>query len=68
VPWEGLESWREQALAALAGEGPLADPLAWNVAAWLWFSGQLANLPAALTQARALLAARSGLRRLKDLR
>lgn len=68
VAWEGLELWREQALAGLSGEGPLADPLAWNVAAWLWFSGQLADLPAALSQARALLAARVGLRLLAALR
>jgi anthranilate phosphoribosyltransferase len=68
VAWEGLECWREQALEGLAGDGPLAEPLAWNLAAWLWFSGQLADLPAALTQARALLAARSGLRLLEALR
>ncbi len=68
VPWESLECWQAQALEALAGTGPLADPLRWNVAAWLWFSDQLADLPSALDQARALLAARSGLRQAEALR
>jgi len=67
-PWQGLELWRNQALEGLAGDGPLAEPLAWNVAAWLWFSGQLADLSTTLIQARALLAARSGLRLLEALR
>lgn len=68
VPWESLECWQAQALEALAGTGPLADPLRWNVAAWLWFSDQLADLPSALDQAQALLAARSGLRQAEALR
>ncbi len=60
VPWACLETWQRQALAALAGEGPLARPLLWNLGAYLWLTGQLENLESALDQARALLAARSG--------
>ena len=58
--WDSLESWREQALAALRGEGPLAQALAWNLAALLWQADRFSSLAAALEQARALLAARSG--------
>ena len=60
VPWSNLESWRQQALAALGGQGPLAEGLTWNAAAYLWLSGQLDSLEAAVAQARALLAARCG--------
>jgi anthranilate phosphoribosyltransferase len=67
VAFEGLEAWREQALAALAGEGALADALRWNLGAMLWFSGACDGLPDCLTQAEALLRARSGLRQLQEL-
>ncbi|MGL6132716.1 MAG: anthranilate phosphoribosyltransferase [Prochlorococcaceae cyanobacterium] len=60
VAWTDLDNWRQQALAALAGQGPLADALLWNSAAYLWLAGQFSTLEAALLQARALLAARSG--------
>ena len=60
VIWNDLESWQGQALAALAGEGPLATALQWNVGAYLWLSNQFPSLDSALSQAGALLAARSG--------
>jgi anthranilate phosphoribosyltransferase len=60
VGWHGLERWREQALAALTGQGALAEALLWNVGAYLWFDGRFEALGDALDQARALLAARSG--------
>ena len=60
VAWDSLESWQHQALAALAGEGPLAQPLLWNLGAYLWLTGQIDSLDVALDQARGLLAARSG--------
>jgi anthranilate phosphoribosyltransferase len=68
VAWSDLEQWQSQALAALAGAGPLAAALRWNVGAYLWFAGQLESLPAALAQADALLAARAGLAALERLR
>jgi anthranilate phosphoribosyltransferase len=60
TPWQSLEQWRQQALAALIGEGPLAGPLVWNLGACLWLADQFESLETALDQARALLAARSG--------
>lgn len=67
VPWDGLDSWRDQALAALVGEGPLAEALLWNLAALLWLADRFADLPTALEQARALLIARCGERLRRDL-
>ncbi len=67
VPWQNLDIWRSQALAALAGEGELMPALRWNVAAYLWFSGRHDNLAAALDQATALLMARSGERLRREL-
>ena len=67
VAFEGLEAWREQALAALAGEGALADALRWNLGALLWFSGACDSLPGAIAQAAALQQARVGLRQLRQL-
>ena len=60
VPWTDLNSWQALAQAALRGEGPLANALLWNVAAYLWQADQFSCLTDALEQARALLAARSG--------
>jgi anthranilate phosphoribosyltransferase len=60
VAWQDLATWQEQALAALMGEGPLAQPLLWNLGAYLWLTDQIDSLASALDQARALLAARSG--------
>jgi len=60
IPWQSLEQWREHALAALIGEGPLARALLWNLGACLWLADQFASLEASLDQARALLAARCG--------
>jgi anthranilate phosphoribosyltransferase len=60
VAWGGLESWREQAMAGLGGQGPLAGALVWNLGVLLWQSGAGGDLPAAIGQARALLAAGAG--------
>ena len=68
VAWEGPELWRDHALAALTGRGPLAPALIWNLGAYLWFAGKLEALPEALDQARALLQARAGLALLEAMR
>lgn len=60
VPWVNLDTWRQQALAALCGEGLLARGLLWNLGSYLWFADQFDSLESALNQARALLAAGSG--------
>jgi anthranilate phosphoribosyltransferase len=67
VPWQGLEAWRSEALAALCGEGVLVPALRWNVAAYLWFAGRFERLEDALEQATALLVARSGERLRRQL-
>ncbi len=66
-PWQGLARWREEALAALRGEGALAEALRWNLGAYLWFAGRFDTLAAALEQAQALLIARSGERVRREL-
>jgi anthranilate phosphoribosyltransferase len=66
VPWQNLQLWREQAHAALVGEGPLAPALRWNLGTCLWLADRFSSLPGALEQAGALLAARSG-ERLRSL-
>ena len=65
--WQGLEQWRLDALAALRGEGALAEALLWNLGVYLWMADRLESLPAALDQARALLLARSGERLRREL-
>ncbi len=60
VAWQSLEGWREQALAALRGEGPLAEALLWNLGCLLWQSDQFDSLAGALDQARALMLAQAG--------
>lgn len=65
--WTNLETWRSDALAALRGEGPLAEALLWNLGAYLWLAGRFSSLESALDQARAMLLARSGERRRQEL-
>jgi anthranilate phosphoribosyltransferase len=67
VPWQSLELWRSQALAALCGEGALMPALRWNVAAYLWFAGRFERLEEALERATGLLLARSGERLRRQL-
>jgi anthranilate phosphoribosyltransferase len=65
--WSDLDSWRRDGLAALRGEGPLAEALLWNLGAYLWLAGRFASLADGLDQARALLLARSGEQRRREL-
>jgi anthranilate phosphoribosyltransferase len=67
VAWTSLDLWRDQALEALRGQGPLAEGLLWNLACLLWQSDQLTSLPAALDQARALLLAQVGERLRREM-
>ena len=67
VAWHSLDHWRSAALQALQGEGELAPALRWNLGAYLWFAGQISDLPAALAQAEALMATRVGLAQLERL-
>jgi anthranilate phosphoribosyltransferase len=60
VPWQSLATWRDQALEALRGEGPLAEGLLWNLGCLLWQSDHFSSLPAALEQAKALVLAQAG--------
>lgn len=60
APWQNLDIWRQDALNALQGEGPLALALLWNLGSYLWLANQFDTLDAGLDQAKALIAARSG--------
>ncbi len=37
--WEGLNTWKNQALQALENKGALLKALRWNAGAYLWFAG-----------------------------
>jgi anthranilate phosphoribosyltransferase len=50
-----LERWRDQALAALGGEGPLLDGLLWNGGFQLWRAGLSPDLAAGLAAAEGLV-------------
>ena len=54
------DHWRQEALAALRGEGPLAEPLAWNLAVQLWLDGRRGDLSDALDAAHERLHRGSG--------
>ena len=43
--WSDLDTWRADALAALQDEGPLAEALRWNLAAYLWLAERVSELP-----------------------
>jgi anthranilate phosphoribosyltransferase len=50
-----LATWREQALAALNGHGPLLESLLWNGGFQLWRSGLAADLAAGVAAADRLV-------------
>ena len=56
VELTSLEAWRDQALAALVGEGPLRQGLIWNGGFQLWRAGLATSLAEGVEQAEALLA------------
>jgi hypothetical protein len=55
VKLTSLEVWRDQALAALGGEGPLRQGLIWNGGFLLWRAGLAGSLAEGVAQAEALL-------------
>ncbi|MFQ6539931.1 MULTISPECIES: anthranilate phosphoribosyltransferase family protein [Aphanothece] len=65
--WTDLDSWRQQALAALGGQGELAAALQWNAAAYLWLGGICETLSAGLERTHELLQDGSALRQLRAL-
>ncbi|WP_225867372.1 anthranilate phosphoribosyltransferase family protein [Cyanobium sp. NIES-981] len=65
--WIDLDSWREQALAALGGQGPLAIPLAWNAGTYLWFAGIGKSLEEGLAKAQELVQTGAVLGQLREL-
>ena len=66
-PWTDLETWSNQALAALGGSGPLAQSLHWNLGSLLWLSGQQSSIEAGLNQANYLLESGAALSKLGKL-
>ena len=59
--------WSQQALAALGGQGELADSLRWNAGTYLWQAGMAANLQAGVEQAETLLQSGAALRQLEQM-
>ena len=55
TPLNTLAEWRDQALAALRCEGPLAKGLIWNAGFYLWRSSHCPSLEAGLSKAETLL-------------
>ena len=60
IPWSSLETWRKHALAALAGDGPLAQALVWHLGCFLWLADQHPRLAGSMDRARTLVDRRSG--------
>ncbi|MCP9775500.1 anthranilate phosphoribosyltransferase family protein [Cyanobium sp. WAJ14-Wanaka] len=53
--WIDLDTWADQALAALGGQGPLATSLIWNAGNYLWQAGLSNTQEAGLESCRKLL-------------
>jgi anthranilate phosphoribosyltransferase len=60
-PWVDIEHWTQQALAALRGQGELADALRWNSGTYLWLAGRCADHQAGIHRAEALLTSEAAL-------
>ena len=68
APWEGLDAWTVDALAALGGDGPLAPALRWNLGVQLWLCGRATDAADGLERADALIIGGELLQRLGRLR
>jgi anthranilate phosphoribosyltransferase len=66
--WNNLEIWRDQALAALSGNGELANSLRWNCGTYLWLAKQCTNQETGLHRADTLLTSEAGLQLLEHMR
>jgi anthranilate phosphoribosyltransferase len=66
--WVCLDSWSQQALAALGGQGELADALRWNCGTYLWLAGACPDQQQGMHQADALLQSGAALRWLEQMR
>ena len=66
--WDGLETWGNQAAAALGGQGELATALIWNAGTYLWQAGLEANLTDGLERCRDLLSSGVVMAHLQRLR
>ena len=66
--WINLEVWSQQALAALGGQGELADSLRWNCGTYFWQAGRCSNHGQGLALAESLLHSGAALRFLEQLR
>ncbi|CAK6702090.1 Anthranilate phosphoribosyltransferase [Synechococcus sp. CBW1107] len=67
VPWLELDSWSQQALAALGGQGPLTTALIWNAGVYFSLAGVQADLERGLAMARNLVNSGAGLTQLQRL-
>jgi anthranilate phosphoribosyltransferase len=66
--WNDLGSWSQQALAALGGQGELANSLRWNCSTYLWQASHCRNQQEAMQHTDALLQSGAPLRLLEQLR
>ena len=66
--WDNLDSWSAQALAALGGQGELADSLRWNSGTYLWQAGRCPDQAEGIRQAEALLNSGAVLQQLQKMR
>ena len=66
--WDGLETWGNQAAAALGGQGELATALIWNAGTYLWQAGLEGSLTDGLEGCRDLLSSGVVMAHLQRLR
>jgi anthranilate phosphoribosyltransferase len=66
--WPGLGAWATQALAALGGQGELAQALVWNGGTYLWQAGVSPDQASGLVRCRELLQSGAVLRHLERMR
>jgi anthranilate phosphoribosyltransferase len=66
--WSDLNSWSQQALAALGGQGELAHSLRWNCSTYLWQASHCLDQQDAMQQTDALLQSGAPLQLLEQLR
>jgi anthranilate phosphoribosyltransferase len=66
--WISLEAWGQQALAALGGQGELADSLRWNSGTYLWQAGHCTDQRQGIERAESLLQSGAVLKHLDQLR
>ncbi len=67
IAWESLDQWKNYAIEALNGTGPLKKALLWNAGVYIWLSGMTKSITGGIEQAEECLKSGKAIKTLENL-